>query len=209
MLGVTIFRASTGFIYDYALWVKSMSASQTHNMSGDDCPICWEPIKKSVKIACGHEFCFPCLKDMQARKTHACPLCRADSAIIVNLKTRCPRKGENGIAVVRVKGPPTKKRRTVSKPKATTTIVISDDGYDSDVIPQARCVHCEEVYDLNYLQLHSGCPAHMLCATCAYIPRAIGVAAPCIVCTMHELNIEKTGLNELLASIGDQALTNS
>jgi Ring finger domain len=170
-------------------------------MAAEECPICYEPITKRVKIACGHEFCFACLKHMQARKQHTCPMCRADSPLIANLKTRCPRKGKDGVAVVRVNAPPRKKRRVAPPLSVTNTIVLSDDASDEDYIPRARCTYCDELYDLNYLQLHSTCPSHLLCAACAYIPRALGLDGSCIVCTMHELNLERDGLNELLTNI--------
>lgn len=173
--------------------------------SVEECPVCMEPLKSTVVLACKHCFCFPCLKEMQARKAFACPLCRAESAIIPDLKTRCPRKGKDGVSLVQVKRRRATKRRKVSQ-QAITAIVLSDnDPSDDDVIPRARCEHCEEIHDLNYLQLHSSCPSHLICARCAYIPRAIGISTGCIVCTMHELNMDKPELTSLLAQLTPQA----
>ena len=171
-------------------------------MAAEECAICWEPMKRSVKIACGHEFCFVCLKNMQARGAFNCPLCRAESHIIANLRSRCPAKGKNGVARVSVKRP--RKEKTSKRIEISETIVLSDDATihiedDNALIPRGKCQYCNNEYELSYLHLHSRCDAHpRQCGGCSFLPRSLGLAGNCVLCFMHELGMERREFQEML-----------
>jgi len=50
-------------------------------MEEGDCPICLEVLHQIVLTACGHRFCYKCIRTLANEKLLTCPLCRAQSHI--------------------------------------------------------------------------------------------------------------------------------
>lgn len=155
-----------------------------------ECPVCMEPLRRRVVLECQHIFCFPCLKQLQARKKNECPLCRADSTVITNLKSRCPARGSDGISrVSKLRARPAPAPASAPAPAPASAPPPSIFGF---------CTYCEIIYHTAHVDAHTRCPIHRLCGGCAALPYLIGIGNMCIMCMFEELGMTRDAFCTML-----------
>jgi hypothetical protein len=44
----------------------------------EECPVCFDPFKTPIILACEHKFCYLCIKSTLQFGNYKCPICRAD-----------------------------------------------------------------------------------------------------------------------------------